>query len=292
MKLSIVTINFNGYTDTCELTESLKRHMSIPYELIIVDNDSKNGEAQRLKKRYPEVVVIVSEKNLGFSGGNNLGIKASDSDFVLLLNNDTIIEDDTIKYLLERMESDSSIGGVSPKLKFNASPRNIQYAGYTPLSPITLRNRSIGYNEEDDGSYNLPHTTPYVHGAAMLIRRSVIDRVGDMPEQFFLYYEELDWSTTIRENGYNLWYEPRCTVYHKESNSTGVDSPLKIYYITRNRLLYTLRHRVGVQKNLSILFQIMISAPKNVLAYALKGKWKHTRAIIKGIKDYVANNYN
>lgn len=292
MKLSIVTINFNGYTDTCELTESLKRHMSIPYELIIVDNDSKNGEAQRLKKRYPEVVVIVSEKNLGFSGGNNLGIKASDSDFVLLLNNDTIIEDDTIKYLLERMESDSSIGGVSPKLKFNDSPRNIQYAGYTPLSPITLRNRSIGYNEEDDGSYNLPHTTPYVHGAAMLIRRSVIDRVGDMPEQFFLYYEELDWSTTIRENGYNLWYEPRCTVYHKESNSTGVDSPLKIYYITRNRLLYTLRHRVGVQKNLSILFQIMISAPKNVLAYALKGKWKHTRAIIKGIKDYVANNYN
>lgn len=292
MKLSIVTINFNGYTDTCELTESLKRHMSIPYELIIVDNDSKNGEAQRLKKRYPEVVVIVSEKNLGFSGGNNLGIKASDSDFVLLLNNDTIIEDDTIKYLLERMESDSSIGGVSPKLKFNDSPRNIQYAGYTPLSPITLRNRSIGYNEEDDGSYNLPHITPYVHGAAMLIRRSVIDRVGDMPEQFFLYYEELDWSTTIRENGYNLWYEPRCTVYHKESNSTGVDSPLKIYYITRNRLLYTLRHRVGVQKNLSILFQIMISAPKNVLAYALKGKWKHTRAIIKGIKDYVANNYN
>lgn len=292
MTLSIITINYNGYADTCEFTESLQRHMSIPYELIIVDNHSLNAEGARLKREYPDATVILSEKNLGFSGGNNLGIKASHADYVLLLNNDTLIEDDSVKHLIERMESNPAIGGVSPKIKFNFAPRNIQYAGFTDLSPITLRNRCIGYNAKDDGSYDTPHPTPYLHGAAMLIRRAAIERTGLMPELYFLYYEELDWSSSMRENGYELWYEPQSTVYHKESNSTGADSPLKIYYLTRNRLLYASRHRKGVQKNLSILFQLMVSAPKNTFVYALKGKWKHIKAIHKGIKDYVANNYN
>ena len=139
--------------------------------------------------------------------------------------------------MIERLESRAEIGGVSPKIRFAFPPQNIQFAGFTPLTPITLRNAGIGFGCPDNGTFDTPHPTPYLHGAAMLVKREVIEKVGLMPEIFFLYYEELDWSTHITRAGYELWYEPRCTVFHKESQSTGQLSKLRTYNLTRNRLL-------------------------------------------------------
>lgn len=289
--VSIVTINYNGYKDTCELIESLKAYISIPYELIVVDNASSNNEAQLLIARYGnEIKVVRSSSNLGFSGGNNLGIKNSCGEYVLLLNNDTIVEDDTFHHLIERLESDPKIGVVSPKIKFAFAPRNIQFAGYTPLSPLTIRNELIGFNCPDDDRYATAIETPYTHGAAMMLKRAVIDEVGLMPELFFLYYEELDWCTQISNKGWKLWYEPRCTVFHKESSTTGQDSPLKIKYMTRNRLLYTKRNRKGAEKFISLTYQICVAIPKNVLFHLLKGEKKQAKAALIGCIDYFKLN--
>ncbi len=282
-ELSIITINYNGIKDTGELIESLQKHVSLPYEIIVVDNASKKNEADILQQKYPHIITIRSEKNLGFSGGNNLGISKAKGKYIFLLNNDTLIEEDTFYYLIKKLESSHQIGAVSPKIKFAFPPRNIQFAGYIPLSAITLRNDLIGFGKADNGQFDTPIRTPYCHGAAMMVKREVIEKVGYMPEIYFLYYEELDWSTQIEKAGYELWYEPCCTVYHKESQSTGQQSYLRTFYLTRNRLLYAWRNRYGITLWVSILYQLTVAAPKNTLVFLLKGRTDLVKAIFKGI---------
>nr|WP_321378867.1 glycosyltransferase family 2 protein [uncultured Bacteroides sp.] len=281
--LSIITISYNGIKDTGEFIESLQKHVSIPHEIIVVDNASKKNEAEILQQKYPDIITIRSEENLGFSGGNNLGISKAKGKYIFLLNNDTFVEEDTFHYLINRLESSPQIGVVSPKIKFAFPPRNIQFTGYRPLSQITLRNELIGFGEADNGKFGTPIRTPYCHGAAMMVRKEVIEKVGYMPEIYFLYYEELDWSTKIEKAGYELWYEPRCTVYHKESQSTGQQSYLRTFYLTRNRLLYAWRNRHGITRWVSILYQLVVAAPKNALAFLLKGRTDLLKAIFKGI---------
>ena len=152
-------------------------------EVIIVDNASLNDEASEIEKRYPRVKVIRSDKNLGFAGGNNLGIKAAKGKYLFLLNNDTILKPQTsdFRHLIDRLESSQKIGVVCPKIRFAWGENPIQFTGYTPLSKITVRNKAIGFGEEDKGQYDAPHSTPYAHGAAMMLKREVIDRVGLMP---------------------------------------------------------------------------------------------------------------
>ncbi|MBR1689098.1 MAG: glycosyltransferase family 2 protein, partial [Prevotella sp.] len=235
IELSIITVNYNGLDDTCALIDTIPFDDSL--EVIVVDNGSKNDESILLKQRYPYINAIRSEKNLGFAGGNNIGIKAANGQYLFLVNNDTVFNDFNAQSLIARLTSSPKIGMVCPKIRFAWADHPIQFAGYTPLSKITMRNHSIGYGETDNGQYEKAHPTPYAHGAAMMIKKSAIEQVGLMPECYFLYYEELDWSEMFKRSGYEIWYEPQCTIYHKESQSTGQDSPLKTYYITRNRLL-------------------------------------------------------
>ena len=268
--ISIITINYNGLEETCQLIESLQQYpQDCSYELIVVDNGSIQNEALLLQKKYPEVHVIRSEQNIGFSGGNNLGIQTAKGKGIFLLNNDTLVTANDLKYLYERLYSSPVIGAVSPKIKFAFPPQHIQFAGFTPLSKYTLRNRTIGYNETDEGQFDIPQETSYLHGAAMMIKREVIEQVGRMPRQ-----------------GYQLWYEPRCTIFHKESRSTGQDSPLKTYYLTRNRLLYAWRNRQGRTLYISILYQLLMANPKNITMHLLHGRLLQVEAIFKGCRDF------
>ena len=254
-------------------------------EVIVVDNASFNDEASEIEHRYPYVTVIKSEKNLGYAGGNNLGIKAAHGRYLFIINNDTIFKDFNVQSLIDRLESSPNIAIVCPKIRFAWGTNPIQYAGYTPLSQITVRNQSIGFGEEDKGQYETAHPTPYAHGAAMLVKREAIDKVGLMPECFFLYYEELDWSMMFTRAGYQIWYEPKCTIFHKESQATGQNSPLRTYYITRNRLLLVKRNWYGIAKYLSIIYLIGIVALRDLCKFAMKGKTDHIKAIYKGISD-------
>ena len=283
-KLSIITINYNGLKDTSELIESIP--FSNNLEVIVVDNASKQDEAGFISKKYPHVKVIRSKKNLGFAGGNNLGIKEAKGKYILLINNDTYFKSFNIDPLIERIETSDKIGIVCTKLRFAWGRNPIQFAGYTTLSKITVRNQAIGFGEEDHGQYNTAHPTPYAHGAAMLIKREAIDKVGLMPECFFLYYEELDWSMMFTRAGYEIWYDPACTVYHKESQTTGQNSPLRTYYITRNRLLLVKRNYKGINKYLSYIYLIGIVATRDIIKYTLQGRLNLVKAVYRGIKTF------
>ena len=284
-EVSIITINYNGLKDTCELMESLPID-DASLEVIVVDNASKEDEASVIEQRFPQVKVIRSQQNLGFAGGNNLGIKAASGKYLYFLNNDTTAAD-AYKPLIDRLEQSEKIGMVCPKIRFSWGNQPIQFAGYTPLSPITLRNRSIGFGEEDCGQYDTPHATPYAHGAAMMVKREAIDKAGTMPECYFLYYEELDWSMMMRRCGYEIWYEPAVTIYHKESRTTGQDSPLRTYFITRNRLLFVSRNSGGAAKMLTYLYLMGPVAVKDVIKSLLHGRTDLAKAVIKGIIHFI-----
>lgn len=284
--ISIITVNYNGFNDTCELIDTLPLNDD-SLEVIVIDNASEKNEALLIEARYPNVKAIRSNTNLGFAGGNNLGINAATGKYLFFINNDTIIKDFNIKVLINRLESSSKIGMVCPKIRFAWEDNPIQFAGYTELSRITLRNKSIGFGEKDMGQHNTPHPTPYAHGAAMLVKREALEKVGKMPECYFLYYEEYDWSIIFRRAGYEIWYEPLFTIYHKESKSTGQNSPLKTYYITRNRLLLARRNEKTYIKYIIYCYLIGIVALRDILKYSISGNFKLAVATTKGIINFL-----
>lgn len=282
--LSVITVNYNGLEDTCSLIDSIPFNDMM--EVIVVDNGSTVNEAAVISQRYPQVKAIRSERNLGFAGGNNLGIKAATGSYLFLVNNDTFFKAFDVRPLIKRMESSESIAIVCPKIRFAWEPQAIQFAGYTTLSSITLRNQSIGFNEPDKGQYDTPHPTPYAHGAAMMVSRKALERVGLMPESYFLYYEELDWSMMFRRAGYDIWYDPSCTIYHKESQTTGADSPLKTYYITRNRFLFANRNIAGAKRYLTYSYLLIVVGLRDFCRYLLRGRIDLAKAMLRGIKDF------
>ena len=283
-KLSIITINYNGLKDTCELIDSIPFNNNL--EVIVVDNASKEDEASIIAERNPQVKVIRSPRNLGFAGGNNFGIKEAKGKYILLINNDTYFKEYNIEQLIKRLISSDKIGIVCPKICFAWGNNPLQFAGYTPLSPITVRNQAIGFGEDDHGQYDIATPTPYAHGAAMLIKREAINEVGLMPECFFLYYEELDWSMMFTRAGYEIWYEPACTVYHKESQTTGQKSPLRTYYITRNRLLLVTRNYKGINKYLSYIYLIGLVATRDIIKYTFQGRFDLVKSVFRGITTF------
>ena len=293
-QLSIITVNYNGLKDTCELIDTLPID-EYSLEVIVVDNGSKVDEAAEIKKRYPQVIAVRSKQNLGFAGGNNLGIKEANGKYLYFINNDTLlyrrenreIAKNSLQVLIDRLESSEKIGVVCPKIYFSWEEKLIQFAGYTPLSRITIRNRALGCGEKDKGQYDTPHPTPYAHGAAMMVKRETIEKAGTMPECYFLYYEELDWSMMMRRAGYDIWYEPAATIYHKESQSTGQNSPLRTFYITRNRLLYVKRNVDNIEKYISYIYLICIVAVKDMFKYILKGRSDLARAVFKGVCSFL-----
>ena len=286
--LSIITVNYNGLYETCALIDTIT--FSDDMEVIVVDNGSMVDEAAAISQRYPQVRTIRSEKNLGFAGGNNLGLKAARGQYLYMINNDTVFHEFQVQPLIDRLQSSPQIGMVCPKIRFAWDDCPIQFAGYTPLTAITHRNRSIGYGETDHGQYDVAHPTPYAHGAAMMISRRAMDQVGLMPECYFLYYEELDWSQMFTRAGYEIWYEPACTIYHKESRTTGTDSPLKTYYITRNRLLFVNRNSHGLQCLLSYVYLIVVVGMRDLAVHLFRGRIDLVKATLRGLRDFIICN--
>jgi hypothetical protein len=253
----------------------------------VVDNASAGDDAAVIASDYPWVRVVRSDRNLGFAGGNNLGIQAAKGRYLFFINNDTELKDDfSLGRLVERFETSEKIGMVCPKIRFAQDDCPIQYAGYTPLSAITMRNRSIGFGEPDHGQYNTPHKTPYAHGAAMLVSREAIEKAGMMPECFFLYYEELDWSMMMIRAGFDIWYEPACTIYHKESQSTGKASPLRTYYVTRNRLLFAHRNIGFPVRILTYCYLIGIVTLRDLVVHIIRKRLDLAKAVLKAVKDF------
>lgn len=281
-RVSIITINYNQIHHTMALLQSLKQLTYPDVEIIVVDNASSADPTSEIKSKHPDVSVIVSPKNLGFAGGNNLGIADSTGEYLLFLNNDTEVDAGFLEPLVDLFETNPHAGAASSKILYYNSGNIIQYAGSTCVNAMTGRNRRVGYMEKDAGQHDLLRETDLAHGCAMMVPRRVIEKVGLMPELFFLYYEEIDWCETIKRAGYKIYCVPASKVYHKESMSVGKNSTLKTYYMTRNRLLYLRRNSSGLSKVIAMAFFLIFALPKNIMKYLYQREIEHVKAFWKG----------
>ncbi len=290
--ISIIALNFNQLEVTCEFLDSCKMLQYPKYEIILVDNNSDENPSTIIQENYPEVRLIINEKNLGFTGGNNVGIEAARGDYLFIVNNDTEVTPDLLDKLIRPFYKDDQIGMVSPKIIYYSNPNMIQYAGFKKINPITGRNSTIGQREIDLGQYNKPGYTHYAHGAAMMVKKEVVDKVGAFDDTFFIYYEELDWSSRATKAGYKIFYQPYALIYHKESITMGKDSPFKAYYHDRNRILFMRKHSSKAQFMYFLLFLVVAVIPKKIITYLIKGQPKHLKNFIKGLRWHLNYQLN
>jgi GT2 family glycosyltransferase len=282
--VSIITLNYNQTEATCAFLEST-RHLDYPaYEILVCDMASASDPTERiLQGNYPHTRLLKSKKNLGFAGGNNWGMRQAKGDYLFIVNNDTEVTPDLLQKLIEPFRRDPQIGVTCPKIKYYSNRNLIQYAGFNPMNVYTGRTTSIGLMEEDKGQYNVSRATSAAHGCAMMVKREILDRVGMFAEKFFLYYEEWDWSARITRANYKIWYTADAEIFHKESLTVGKSNPIKVYYHTRNRILYMRRNSNVFQFAIFTIVFTFFVVPKTMIVYFFKKEFLQLRYFLKGI---------
>lgn len=285
--VSIITVNYNQAAVTCDLLRSIEAQDYANLEVIVVDNGSKENPAPLIESQFPKVKLILSPKNLGFAGGNNLGLQKATGEFHFFVNNDTELTHGLISTLINLFQRVPRLGIASPLICYFPSGNHardlIQYAGMTPINPITGRNKTIGNKTFDEKQYAEAHPTAYAHGAAMMVPATVLAETGPMAEEFFLYYEELDWCARIRNAGFDIWIEPNARIYHKESLTVQKLGALKTYFLNRNRFYFMRRNFSSLQSALFQVFLWLVTVPKNLAVLLLKGEFANAKAFLQGI---------
>ena len=247
----IILVNWNGWQDTLECLRSLEQLQYSNYTVIVVDNGSTDQSTQKIRQRFPNIVLIESDKNLGFAGGNNLGIEYAldqQADYCWLLNNDTTVEPDALDHLINSMEADPEIGICGSKLVFYHQRDRLQALGGGYFNKWFGTVHTIGSQKPIDTTLDtnkIEARLDYIIGASMMVSRQFIEEVGLMNEEYFLYYEEIDWAMRAQEK-FKLGLASQSIVYHKEGASTGGQKAQKFtrskqsdYYQLKNRLKFT-----------------------------------------------------
>ena len=267
-KVAIVILNWNGLADTLECLDSLQKIVYPNHAILVIDNGSKSNDAEVIKRKFGVYIsVIKEEKNLGFTGGCNEGIRwalNSDANYVLLLNNDTVVDSNFLMELVNVAQNDGQIGIVGAKIYYYEQPNKIACAGgrinfWTGVTPL------IGKNEIDDGRFDCLEEVDFVSGAALLIKEETIRRIGLLNELYFAFYEETEWCTKARKACFKVVYVPKARVWHKTKK--GGTSELEMYYMTRNRFIFVKRNSSGLQ---FIVFSLYFLATDLILQ--MKGK--------------------
>ncbi|MFH1858709.1 MAG: glycosyltransferase family 2 protein [Patescibacteria group bacterium] len=284
-KVFIIILNWNNWPDVKECLESLKNNDYPNYEVVIVDNDSKEKP-----QASDGVKVIYNNKNLGFSGGNNVGIKYAlkqDTDYILLLNDDTIVTPDFLSKMVKAAESDSKIGMVGSKIYFYKDRNKLWFAGGI-INWLYNKGEMKGYNEIDKGQYDQPdiQESSYLTGCCLLVKRMVIEKIGLLPEEYFAYYEDTDWSLAAQKAGFKTVFVPKARIWHKGSKSSREFSKPYIYYHVRNGLIFASKYAPWYIKpiiHLDIVWRIIKQIVKLVFI-SQKRIW--AKVILLGIKDF------
>ena len=243
-KVFIIILNWNGLQDTLDCLASVFKLNYDKYEVVIVDNGSTDDSYKIIGMTYPRVVLLQNGENLGFAGGNNVGIKYAldqGAEYIWLLNNDTVVEYDALTNMVAEAEKDSSVGIAGSKIYYYNSLKTIWFTG-AKVDWLRGISNHIGMGETDVGQYDYIKDVDRVTGCSMLVKKDVCDKTGIFDEKFFLYVEEVDWCVRARRVGFKCILVPTSVIYHKASSSvsrTGVWHNIFGYYNTRNFLYLT-----------------------------------------------------
>lgn len=236
-KVAVVILNYKSKDEALECIHSVKASDYSSIEIIVVDNNSQDGLEEDLRGDN-EVEFIQTGDNLGYTGGNNLGIEKAlkdGADYIFVLNADTVIDNSAISNLVLVSEKEGA-GIVGPKILFG-DRKTIWYAGGI-FDKANVLGSHRGVDELDEGQYDEIEETEYVSGGAMFVKKEVFKRIGLFDDKYFLYYEDSDFSFRAKKANFKLVFAPTAVVYHENAKSTGLGSPLQDYFITRNRMLF------------------------------------------------------
>ncbi len=242
-KIIIIILNWNGKEDTIECLESLKKITYPNYEILLVDNGSTDGSLECFRERYPGMEIIENGENLGFAEGNNVGIRKAieiGADYVLLLNNDTVVDKEFLGELIKVAESDRNIGIVGPIIYYYISQNRIQSAG-AKVYWNTGNQNILRANELDVGQHKIEEVD-YVSGCALLAKSELFEKIGYLNKEYFAYWEETDWCISVKKSGYKVLCIPKAKVWHKGQSSSNKISGLHTYYMTRNMFWFMKKH--------------------------------------------------
>lgn len=289
--VAIVIPVWNGLRDTMACLTSLTAITYPSFSIIVVDNGSTDGTNETVaawSRQHLDVLVIRHEQNLGFTKGCNVGIRHaldSGAQYVLLLNNDTETTPDFLTILVDAAESDAQIGITGPKVYRFGSEKTIDSTGVRAI-PWLAQPFLLGHGEEDAGQYDRRRSVPYVTGCALLIKRTVMEQIGLLDEDYTNYFEDFDWGYRAARQGYRLMYIPEAIIWHKGSQTSGLWSSFYYYHNTRSRVLFARKHSPTLLFLFAFLpYLISYRYLLPALHLIRHGKWSHLRSLHQGMID-------
>ncbi|RED97080.1 glycosyltransferase family 2 protein [Marinoscillum furvescens] len=286
--VSISIVNYNTTDYTRKLLHSLRNITYSHIEIFVVDNASADSSCDDLKVEFPEIHLLKSPVNLGYAGANNLAIRQSKGELVLIMNNDIEVQPGFMEPLVSTFLAYPKAGMASPRIQYAGADKRIQYAGSPGIHAWTGRGKKTGHMQKDRGQYSYFAPTKLVHGACMMVSRALIKEAGLYPEQYFLYYEEHDWAMKARSKGFELYYVGTSCITHYASATAGANSPMKTYYMIRNRLLFLRRNHRGLSRLAALLVFIFLAFPKKLFQYLWKRDYANLKATMAGVKWHLS----
>jgi hypothetical protein len=281
----VLVLTYNGAGLTLDCLRTLDRQSGASFDVLIVDNASPDGTAETLGRERPELEVLQAGSNLGYAGGNNLGLRhalqAGQGPF-LLLNNDTLMEPDCLRTLLAVLDRHPGTGVVGPMVYTWGEGKTISSAG----GRIDWRRAdaiNVGAGDLDDGQYS-PRPVDFINGCCLLITRQAIEQAGMLDERYFMYWEETDWCSRIHRAGFDVRFEPGARIRHKAAIVPEALGPTALYYMTRNRILF-FRENARAGQRLRPVLHAFHGAYRGVLKETRNGRTEHARALRRGMWD-------
>lgn len=291
MSVAVVVVSWNSRSDVLRCLASVVAASGVD-RIIVVDNASRDGTVPAVGSAYPEVTLLENPENLGYTGGNNVGLRHAldnSAEYVLLLNDDAVVAPDALSQLIQAAEASPAAGFLGPNIyaledrdRFLSSG-GVFAAGWHPV------HRGLG--DEDQPWNHAVAEVDFLSGCALLVRREAVERIGLLDDRFFAYHEDIDWCYRARQAGFKLMVVPAATVYHPDTRPRDADSPVVTYYIARNSLLFLRKHQLGAGLILCRLASYAIRA----LNWSVRPKWRHRRpqrdALVRAIVDFARGRF-
>ncbi|MBI4552049.1 MAG: glycosyltransferase family 2 protein [Candidatus Latescibacteria bacterium] len=288
-----VVVNYNRRDDTLECLDSLQRVPSPALDVLVVDNGSSDGSVEAIRARFPGVTVIEAGTNLGYPGGNNLGIERAlerGAEYLFILNNDIVVDPDIVQALVDVAEHDMAVGMVCPKVYYY-DRRDVIWSAGSRIDMRTGTPLLRGCGEVDRGQYDAECPVEVIDGCAILVTRRLCEQVGLIDPTYFAYYEDTDWAIRATRAGFRIIYTPRARAWHKVSatNRSGTArSPFQVYYHIRNHLLFLSRYsRITTGKHVEMWGTVAFNVLKVLVGYDRE----RSLARLRGITDYYRGRF-
>lgn len=293
-RVAIILVNWNGYAMTKDCIVSIMENCSSPYQIVVVDNGSTDGSVEKLRHAFPELHLIASPENLGFTGGNNLGLEwamKQGFDYSFLLNNDTFVGPGFLEPLLDYMDAHPQTGAVQPRICFAPDRKIIWNAGtaYYPWLGITT---TKGFNQSDGPKFAESMPLDWITGCAFFIRNQVLKQIGLFDPAFFTYYEDVDLSFRILQAGYALHYIPESHIYHIAGMSGKSIAKGKEGFLHASVHYHNVRNRIWIWRRYAkpwhwptILAYHFFYFGAMLLYFLLRGRLKKLAATCRGLGD-------